>query len=188
MTGAALPRLADRPRGYMSSVEGPPAGATHLWGSPAFGSCGRSTGFVDPRPSVEIPAAPAREARCRILVRDIATASSLGTTDALPRNFVFFGGNGLVFSVDRLFHRRGLKFNELSGDVLPTDMSFSLSLDARLCNYQVENPPQRLLRNNSILLPLKTYRNVPRLEHKEPNSSQTQQDTWSDTNTQHLLE
>ena len=31
--------------------------------------------------------------------------SALETTDALPKNFSF-GGSGLIFSLDRLFHRR----------------------------------------------------------------------------------
>jgi hypothetical protein len=98
------------------SVAGPPAGATALWGSliPASGSSGCSTGGVAPRPTT-----PARQSHWRVKkvalenTEVVSKRSALETTDALPKNFVL-GGNGLIFSLDRLFHRRSLRARSLS--------------------------------------------------------------------------
>ena len=108
MTESARPRLAEQPSDGTSSAGGPPAGATRLWGSlfPASGSCGCSTGGVAPRPTT-----PARQSHPRMKriafenSKPVSQRSALETTDALPKNFSF-GGNGLLFPIDRLFHRR----------------------------------------------------------------------------------
>ena len=108
MTESARPRDAEQPSDDTSSVAGPPAGVTALWGSliPASGSSGCSTGGVAPRPTT-----PARQSHWRVKkvalenTEVVSKRSALETTDALPKNFVL-GGNGLIFSLDRLFHRR----------------------------------------------------------------------------------
>lgn len=109
MTESVRPRLAEQPIDHASSAEGPAAGATILRMSlfPASGYCGCSTGGVDQRPSTPTRQSHPEVKRVAHVMKEVVSKrrSAIETTDALPKNFPF-GGNGLLFSIDRLFHRR----------------------------------------------------------------------------------
>jgi hypothetical protein len=108
MTESVRLKVAEQPSDISSSVEGPPAGTTFLSVSifPASGSCGCSMGSVDPRPLTQTHQSQSEKNSVAFEIENVVPRqSALETTDALPKNFSF-GGNGLLFFVDRLFHRR----------------------------------------------------------------------------------
>ena len=108
MTVSVLPRLAEQPRYISSSAAGPLAGATLIFVSlfPARGSYGCSTGSVDRRPSTPTQQSHSRIKRAAVVTLEVDSRhAAIETTDALPKNFTF-GGDGLLFFVDKLFHRR----------------------------------------------------------------------------------
>ena len=113
MTESARPRAAEQPRKTTLSAGGPETRATLLWVSLflASGSCGCSTVRVDRRPSTRHQQSRQGTTRAaRMFTAEsrriaIETASVLRTSDALPQN-CSNGSKGMLFSVDRLFHRR----------------------------------------------------------------------------------
>ena len=108
MIEKVTPRGAEQPRDITSSAGGPPAGRTFLKMSilPAGGSCGRSTGGVDRRPSPQARQSFSRKEWSAIDVSGVESRrSAIETTDALPKNLLA-GDNRMLFSIDKLFHRR----------------------------------------------------------------------------------
>ena len=110
MTGSEIiPRLTEQPRDDRSLNERPKAGATYLWVSlsPAFGSYGCSTDGVDRKPTMSSDRSHLKMTTVPVETLQVEPTrrSALVTTDALPKN-IPLGSNGLLFSIDRLFHRR----------------------------------------------------------------------------------
>ena len=108
MTESEVARDAEQPRDETSLAGGPPSGATERGGSlfPAVGFRGCSTGGVDQRPSTPAWQSSPRMKRSAFEMEEVASRrSAIETTDALPKNFIL-GGNRMLFSLDRLFHRR----------------------------------------------------------------------------------
>ena len=108
MTERVEPRDAEQPRDEKSSAGGPPAGATESLGSlfPASGFRGCSTGGVASRPATPTRQSNSKRKRAALEMEEVVPRrSALETTDALPKNSSL-GGNGMLFSIDRLFHRR----------------------------------------------------------------------------------
>ena len=111
MTESVVPRDVEQPRDEKSSAGGPPSGATERGGSlfPAVGFRGCSTGDVAPRPATPTRQLHLKTKRSAREMEEVASRrSALETTDALPKN-CSFGGNKLLFFLDRLFHRRFYK-------------------------------------------------------------------------------
>jgi len=111
MTESARPRLAEQPMDHVSSAVGPAAGATFRMMSlfPAYGFGGCSSGGDDQRPSTPTAQSHPEKKRVEQKKNEVVSKrrSALVTTDALPKNFSP-GGIGILFSIDRLFHRRSL--------------------------------------------------------------------------------
>ncbi len=109
MTGKKIPRLTEQPINTRSSNKRPTAGATLLRVSlfPAFGSYGCSIDGVNIKPTV-----PSERSHLKMTIVPEKTIqvepmrrSALVTTDALLKKKLL-GSDALLFSVDRLFHRR----------------------------------------------------------------------------------
>ena len=108
MTESVSPRLVEQPIDKKSPTVGSPTGETSHKMSlfPASDSFYFTTGRVDQRPSTQSERSLSKMKRTEVdSVEILEVRSALVTTDALPKNWIF-GGNGMLFSIDRLFHRR----------------------------------------------------------------------------------
>lgn len=148
MTGSEIiPRPTEQPRDDRSLNERPKTGATQKWVSlpPAFGSCGCSTDGVDRKPTMS-----SEKSHLKMTIVPTETLqveptrrSALVTADALPKN-LSSGGNELVFSIDRLFHRRFISGTQQSRSLFPSlarlSESWSISFDRRSTSTLVRPP------------------------------------------------
>ena len=108
MAESVSSRIVEQSIDKTSSTEGPNAGEvfTNIPLYPAFGSFDDSVERVDQRPSTQSERSNSKMKRTKIVtVKLLGVRSELATTDALTENCIL-GGNGTLFSLDRLFHRR----------------------------------------------------------------------------------